>query len=629
MVNESIISDGYKSYVLSCVNEFYSQNGRLPKKEELKSNATLIPFVQDCGGWKKALQSLGFESVSEKAIDSVQQNNKETNNTTSVTDVLTTLKQHISENESVPTMAFIKEQNLNIKPLIKKYGSWNEVKKLLKGELVTIKIGEYKKNKENDTKIKTKQLAKEIVKYCRDYNKIPTVRELKNMKISYNNIIKFFGSHKDMVEKLKLKDYIDDSRQMVMNSLNDSEEYVERKSTIKEKLTKLTLTNNRLPKISDLASVDLKKYDIEKCYCSWKNAIKETGMLSVLNNKIKEDVLKLENDLAHIPNKKELKMAGIIIKPLIKEYDTWKKACVELGLEENLKTIIKNKITSLAETINKTPHLYDIKEHHINYRKTDMKWRELAKELDLDNYDERNVATEITTLVDILDRTPTILEMKENSVKIGRFAKKYGGWSKFREKIGLYKRSKYTNTQIKEIENSIIALSNIDGATPKLKDIVSNKIKYNCLVSRYGSWNNALEKLGLKLNNKYSDMDINEIMSKIQALYEDTGKAPTMKELKEKGIPYSPLVRKYGSLNSCLLEMGITPRLLSSKSFDKEIILDKIRTLTEKLGKKPSIKIAKENGIKVCSLIKECGSWSNVKSLLDESISEPELQQVG
>lgn len=542
-----VVSEGYAQFVTENINNFIKDNGKLPSKKELEKFVAIEPLINAFGSWSNALKSLGFV---EKDADSIIQELKELRD---------------SKNE-IPNIAMITECGINIKPAIKKYGSWSEIKKLLKGEFVTIKPTHKRKK---DVAVEKEIIGNEIKSLTDNLGKMPTIKDLKDNKISVAKTIRIFGS--------------------------------------------------------------------------WKNAKEELNLNERLVDNIKDKIVSFQAFTIKRPNLSELKDEEIDVTPLIKQYGSWKKACSALNIELYKSDKIKEEIVSLAEHLNRTPHLTDVKNAkiHVEYLlKQGYTWKSLSNELNLASYSEKTYIDAIKELSADIDKTPTIKDMKESGIKISTLLNKYHGWNNVREMIGLPKRSKYTNTEIKEIETTIINIAKRKGGTPTITEVKAEKTKYYALISRYGSWNNALYNMGLQLNNKYTDEAIDGLINNIKDLAIQLGKTPTIKELKENNIAINPLRRKYGSINACYISIGLRPNVLSSKVFDKDSNLAEIQEIVNETGKIPSLRQVKERGIKVHSLIKAYGgSWKNVKAQLTQSLlnrdtemeieESEELQQVG
>ena len=532
-----ILSEGYRNHIAGCIGEYIKENGRLPKKKDMENKMSVKVVVNTYGGWKNALESLGFIKDSLSPEKSVSK-----------------LKKIVEELGFIPTIKELKELDIDIKPAIELYGSWTEVKKYLKGEFTTLKPVIRKQNK----------LSKEKLKE----------------------------------EKLKLG----------------------------EQIIALTRKLKNVPKINDLKDEEISIYKVNKLFENWNKAKEELSLRMIAIEEIVKDIKEIQKENVKRPSLSELKDYGVNTTLLIKEFGTWKEACNELNIALYDEEGIKTSLTDLAKSLGRTPLLKDIKDKNIpiNYLiKEHSSWKNVVSDMELYKYDLDKTINEIKELSEIIDNTPRIVDMKENGVtKLSKVLKYYGGWNNLRAEIGLPKHSKYSYTEIKSIENDILSLADYLGNTPTLKEVLDRKIKYTALLSKYGSWNEILNGLGLELNNKYSDKEIDNLINKIKNLALELGRTPTISEMKDNNIAISPLKRKYGSVSKCLIENGIKPNVLSSKNLDKDEIIKEIQALATKIGKKPSMKMVKENGIKVYALLKEYGSWKNIKKIISVNDEE-------
>lgn len=532
-----VIAEGYKSFVKGFVVEFVNENGKLPtKKDMINKNVSIDPLISNYGGWNNVLKALGFDR------DTVEDNIDDS-------EVLAKLKELQENLGTVPTLYQVKENNINLKPLKKKFGSWNNIKRILKGEIDEEKAQDDKfKNNVFDLE----ETTNELVALTRELGETPKIEQAKAKGINVNKLIRMFGS--------------------------------------------------------------------------WSKVKAELNLYDVQEEAVITEIQSLQEETIKRPTLEKIKENNINIKPLIKKYGSWKKACNYLNISLFDLDVLKNKVLEMAKDLNKKPTVYELKANGINVTPLAKEyggWYNLSKEMELHKFDEYRIMEQIQEVAEKLDKTPTINDLKAEHIKTTKIFKTYGGWNKLRETIGLPKYSHYTNTEIKEMEKELLELGDKLGRTPTLKEAKFFNIQLSPLINRYGSWNNLLFKLGFKLNNKFTDEAIDALASEVQELANKLGKAPTMRELKDSEIPLNPLKRKYGSFGECLLALGLKPRVLSHKLFNKGEVMAELKELADRIGKMPSMKVAKQNGIKVHSLIRELGTWTNVKSELMSMDSIP------
>ncbi|MBN2423007.1 hypothetical protein JXB41_07310 [Candidatus Woesearchaeota archaeon] len=96
--------------------------------------------------------------------------------------------------------------------------------------------------------------------------------------------------------------------------------------------------------------------------------------------------------------------------------------------------------------------------------------------------------------------------------------------------------------------------------TPTADDI-NKKKKYPCsstYVNRFGSWNNALKQAGLKLNI-FFHYNKKELIDNLKQIYKELGRVPKSKDIKGKKwmASYSTYKKYFGSWNNALNKAGI------------------------------------------------------------------------
>lgn len=540
----SSVPNSYVDYARGCIQKYIDSNGKLPQKKDIENEVSVDYLINSFGSWNNALVQLGFKEQKAKT-----ERDKEEMATNSL-NMLISLRDEL---KVVPSIAQVKEANIEIKSLIEKYGGWNEVKKLLKEGFTTIKpkVSKSIKSEEQLQEIKN-ILGDSIIELTNNLKRIPTVLDLKEAKITMSKIMKHFKTWNNAKEELKLEDI---EKNIIAMEIIETQ-----KSTVSKVSAK------------DLEDCDISYRKVKKYFGSWKNAVDEIGLVEERKNSVKDKVVELANRLKRTPSCKDIKEEGIPIAFITKE----------------------------------TP------------------WVQVKREWELDNIENSYIMSQIVELSKEIDYTPTIKEIRENEIKISRLLKQNGGWNKVREIIGLPKHSKYKNSYIDSVEQELLELSEKLGRTPTLTLAKENGIKVSALKARYGSWNDALFSIGLKLNSKYTDKAIDQLTQNIKDLASAMGRTPTLRDLKEHNIPINPLRRKYGSFEVCYDAIGLTPNTQTSKTYDKDRTIKALKSLTQKMGKAPSAKVAKDEGIKLSYLIKEIGSWKKVKEII--SRNEEELQ---
>lgn len=527
----SFVSEGYKNFVKTFVVDYLNENGKLPTKKAMYDRKVSIdPLISSYGRWDNVLKALGFDK--EKLSETIDPE-----------EVMAKLKDLKESLGTIPTLNDVKQENIQIKVLIEKFGSWTNVKRVLSGDL--------SEDEAQDEDLRNKgytleEVTESLINLTKELKSIPTLKQVKDNGIKVNILLKE--------------------------------------------------------------------------YKSWTNVKNELGLYNIEESTIVEKVKDLQKETIKRPTMKAAKEKQINIRPLLKKYKNWKNVCNVFNIDLYDLDVIKDKIFEIAESLDRTPTVYELKDCYqldiTPLTKEYGGWYKFVEEEKLYEFNDNRVKKQIRGIADALDKTPTIKDLKENHVKFSKLFKRHHGWHNVRELMGLPKYSRFTNSELKEIEQQIIALGSELGRTPRLCDIKQYKIHVSPLINRYGSWNNLLFKLGFKLNNRYTDEAIESLTKDIIALSDKLGRTPTMQEVKENEIPLNPLSRKYGSFGRCLMALGLKPRVLPHDLYDREAIFAELQELSNKLGKIPSKNAAKENGIKVHSLVKDLGNWTKVKEAI-------------
>jgi len=109
----------------------------------------------------------------------------------------------------------------------------------------------------------------------------------------------------------------------------------------------------------------------------------------------------------------------------------------------------------------------------------------------------------------------------------------------------------------------------------------SKKMKHiRIYTARFGTWNNALELAGLPTLRRNKNMSDEELLDLIRDKYKETGKIPKSRMIPENGI----IRRRFGSWNNALEKAGLKPEY---REYSKEELLEFIKSKFKELGRVP------------------------------------------
>ena len=170
-----------------------------------------------------------------------------------------------------------------------------------------------------------------------------------------------------------------------------------------------------------------------------------------------------------------------------------------------------------------------------------------------------------------LGRPPYSTELPQASSIIGYF----GSWAKALEAAGLEAKTqrKYTKEELLDI---IKAKAEELGRVPNSSEILQG----STITRRFGSWDKALEEVGMK-PNKRKKYTKEELLDIIKTKVEELGRPPYSTELPQA----SSIIGYFGSWAKALEAAGLEAK--TQRKYTKEELLDIIKAKAEKLGRAP------------------------------------------
>lgn len=140
-----------------------------------------------------------------------------------------------------------------------------------------------------------------------------------------------------------------------------------------------------------------------------------------------------------------------------------------------------------------------------------------------------------------------------------------------------------------ELLTHIAELGSELGRTPGIRDMnkAEGRPSGALYAYRFGSWNNAVAKVGLDPRNRYSEK---ELIDKLQRLSKELEHTPRRMDINE--CDYCPNIdtyeRHFGSYEKAIIEAGLTPCKPGIQITDEELI-EKLKEAANSFGHMPSM----------------------------------------
>lgn len=472
----------YTDYARSCIDNFVKENGVLPKKNDIENVLSTNHLIKMYGSWKNTLTSLGFTPI--------------------------------------PRIKKVKETTK----------TKNKAKTKIEQESIRIKEERFL-NEKNELSLAIKDLTRELVA-------LPTYNDLKEAGIKKSDIIKYFGSIKNVVSELKL-------------------ETIEKESVSIKIMEHQSNDVNKL-KLSDLNKLNIKQKQIYRLFGNWKNACEELNLEGLRKDAIKEEVINITKRTKKVPRLQDLSANNISVSFIANSNKKWSVLKKEWNLQEIEDNHIKKEIYELSKVLDNTPKLEDLKEYKIRYSglvKRNNGWANVLKSIGLPKRSKYSYSQfemmeeELLELSQELSGVPSIKDASKEGISTTALINRYGSWSDVLINVGLTPKQFRSEKSILFLEEKIISLCNKLNKTLTIADFKENKLPTNPLIKKYGSLENFYIENGIK-PNKFSrkNYDKNRTLNRLFKIVEENeGKVPTIKEAKQRGINTKCLCEDLGS----------------------------------------------------------------------------------
>ena len=134
---------------------------------------------------------------------------------------------------------------------------------------------------------------------------------------------------------------------------------------------------------------------------------------------------------------------------------------------------------------------------------------------------------------------------KKNRFHGGTVANRFGGWNNAIIKSGLT-ITKYINLSDEELINDLIHVANGRDRLTIAEYNSKGKYTTQTMGDRFGTWNNALRKAGLKITNQQNITE-NELYKNLEKVWIKLGRQPSRRDMKKPNSDYSegPYIYKF------------------------------------------------------------------------------------
>jgi hypothetical protein len=305
----------------------------------------------------------------------------------------------------------------------------------------------------------------------------------------------------------------------------------------------------------------------ERKFGSWNDALEKADCeinrqavsdLRIPQSELIDKLQNLADELGQTPRRQDMIQQGPHGATVYQDkFGSWNNALEKAGLEVRRQTNISNsdlldELTRLADKLGQTPtkqHMHQQGCYGIKtYERRFNSWNDTLKEagLEINKYHDiskSDLLDELQNLADELGRTPTQWDMfKQGGYSVGPYEQKFASWNDTLREAGL-EINKYHDISKSDLLDELQNLADELGRTPRQQDMIQQGgYDTNPYRAAFGSWTNALDKVGLKHQRiRYP----NHLDHKVRSTYEQEAANILVDEDIE--YEYESLVFEYGN----------------------------------------------------------------------------------
>lgn len=241
------------------------------------------------------------------------------------------------------------------------------------------------------------------------------------------------------------------------------------------------------------------------------------------------------------------------------------------------------------------------------------------------SYTDEELLKEINRLTDELGHPPTITEFRKyGEYSVTTYYSRFGSWKEAIKEAGYEPRQPESKIPEEDLLNELQTLAEELGEPPSAAQMNENgKYWASTYRDRFGSWNEAVEMADLEPTAESTKIATAELLAEIQRLTDTLGEPPTFQEMEKQGeYTANVYVSRFGSWNEAIEAAGFEPTTKGSSLTDTEL-LKELQRLADELGKQPSSREMDEHGrYGTATYQRHFGSWSNALEMAFDGKTE-------
>ena len=200
----------------------------------------------------------------------------------------------------------------------------------------------------------------------------------------------------------------------------------------------------------------------------------------------------------------------------------------------------------------------------------------------------------IRELADQLDTTPTQAEMDEHgTISQHAIIDEFGSWNEGVRAAGLEPNQKHGISD-DEILEEIRRTARRLGRVPSMSEMNEHGEYSVAVVERaFGSWTTGVRAAGLQpaseTRRQASRVSKREVIREIRSLASELGRAPSAREMNERGAIAAGTVRKrFEQFDAAVRAAGFDPCPTAAERYTRAEVIDAIQRTAEELGQPPT-----------------------------------------
>jgi len=323
---------------------------------------------------------------------------------------------------------------------------------------------------------------------------------------------------------------------------------------------------------------------------------------------LKEDLQRIADELGRAPTLADIDSRDdcASASSYRNEFESWNETLKSIGVKPNhftkSRAELKEDLQRIADELGRAPKMKDVNSSDDcasggSYQKEFGSWNKALESVGLEINPVRKTRAELKEdlqrIADELGRAPTAKEMeyRDDCAATSTYELRFGSWNKALESVGVEPNQIQLRKSRAELKEDLQRVAEELGRSPTANEINSSDdcASTEAYRNEFGCWNNALKSVGLEINRRPGKTSRTELKEDLHRIADELSRTPKQKDVNSRNdcVSSDSYRNKFGSWNKALKSAGLEINQIQLKKSRAELKED-LQRIADELGRSPT-----------------------------------------